>query len=57
MASVKWERVADDLNTYRLAVPGGWLYRYSYREAVGLCFVPISPSAEALRQEQQRQSQ
>ena len=31
----EWERV--DADTYRLAVPGGWLYRY---RIAGICFVP-----------------
>jgi hypothetical protein len=33
----KWECVDGLNNTYRLAVPGGWLYRY-YEE--GMVFVP-----------------
>jgi hypothetical protein len=40
----KWERVEGENTgrTYRLAVPGGWLYRY-YEE--GMAFVP-DPHAE-----------
>jgi hypothetical protein len=35
----KWERTIGD--TFRLRVPGGWLYRVEYSErAIGLAFVP-----------------
>lgn len=38
-AKPTWERVAD--GTYRLEVPGGWLYRYDTIGKLGLCFVPV----------------
>jgi hypothetical protein len=35
----KWERAVGD--TFRLRVPGGWLYRAEFNErAIGLAFVP-----------------
>jgi len=35
-----WESVAE--GTYRLQVPGGWLYRYRWSDSggVAMCFVP-----------------
>lgn len=38
----RWERVES--GTYRLAVPGGWLYRYRFDHGVTMAFVP-DPSA------------
>lgn len=43
---VRWERVNDtEVNfTERLSVPGGWLYRFSWKDAdcmeTTMCFVP-----------------
>jgi hypothetical protein len=42
-----WKLVTD--RTYRLEVPGGWLYRYAPSQKsdtpVALCFVPFPPAA------------
>ena len=35
-----WEPVGDHMNyTFRLRVPGGWLYRYAHEGA--MTFVPV----------------
>jgi len=34
---VAWESVSSSTYTFRLKVPGGWLYRFM---GEGLCFVP-----------------
>ena len=37
-----WEKI-DDF-TYRLLVPGGWLYRFHYNGKVKLKYIKIIPS-------------
>jgi hypothetical protein len=50
----QWREVTD--STYRLRVPGGWLYRYELFESisdegpydfkgVAMCFVPLTDEA------------
>ena len=45
MPKEDWKEVTP--STYRLKVPGGWLYRASHGEAITMCFVPI-PSGDEL---------
>lgn len=37
MANLEWEEVGD---VHRIRVPGGWLVKDGYYEAVGICFYP-----------------
>lgn len=45
MGKDKWEDVADD--TFRLTVPGGWLYRWATYGGMTLAFVPHASPAPA----------
>jgi hypothetical protein len=39
----KWERVGDvESNTWRLSIPGGWLYSAAGSAAMAMVFVPLS---------------
>jgi hypothetical protein len=35
-----WERLGE--YTYRMVVPGGWLYRYTGHQSMGMVFVPAA---------------
>ena len=37
-----WERVSNTQYTYRLSVPGGWIYRYHGNSSIKMLFVPYS---------------
>lgn len=62
MGKNKWQRVTEA--TYRLKVPGGWLYRYdcfgSYGQMegnlvnVGMVFVPEQPNVQRVVQVNRR---
>lgn len=36
----EWETVNKDSMTYRLEVPGGWLYKVQSYQGIGVAFVP-----------------
>ncbi len=36
----EWEEVSKDSMTYRIEVPGGWIYRISSYQGVAAVFVP-----------------
>jgi len=53
MSNVEWEKVCakfNDSDTYRLRVPGGWLYRVCTSSRMQVCFVPEASAMTTKRQ-------
>lgn len=46
----KWEQVNPVGGTYRMKVPGGWLYRDRTPDGVAMCFVPDESEAKPRRE-------
>lgn len=42
----EWETVNKDSMTYRLKVPGGWLYKVQSYQGIGVAFVPYVAANE-----------
>ena len=42
----EWETVNKDSMTYRMRIPGGWLYRLSTYQGVAVAFVPYTSVLE-----------